>query len=129
MAVHKGCRRLTGAVGGARFRRSVLLFSLIAGGWVLWAASGELSPSAEVAPPDRVLLDLDRIEGDWAVLMAEGGEAFLFPRDLLPGEASEGDVLAFRITREQGERERLNAEVRALLKRLREDDTGGDLAP
>ena len=44
----------------------------------------------------RVIIIVDRFEGDLAVVEYEGG-IFTLPRALLPGEAKEGDVLRITI--------------------------------
>lgn len=48
---------------------------------------------------------VDRIEGDWLVLVPESGPVFQIPISLFPG-FKEGDVVSISLTRdEQGEKE------------------------
>ncbi len=39
---------------------------------------------------------IDRLEGGWAVIEGEG-ETFKLPRQLLPGDAREGDVIQITV--------------------------------
>jgi hypothetical protein len=48
---------------------------------------------------------IDRIEGDWLVLVPESGQVFQVPDSLFPG-FKEGDIVTISLTRdEQGEKE------------------------
>jgi len=59
--------------------------------------------------PERTkkLCIIDRFEGNWAVI-EYGDKTFNFPKELLPKEAKEGDVLKFdvEINREETEKHR-----------------------
>jgi Protein of unknown function (DUF3006) len=75
-------------------------------------------------------LSIDRFEGPTrsiAVLLTEDGRSILFPRDLLPKDATEGEVLALNLTRDL----EATAEVARAARNLREDlertDPGGDI--
>lgn len=85
-------------------------------------------------------LEVDRFEGDLAVVRVDGGRVLDLPRWLLPPAVREGDVVAvrgegegdlarveLRVDREAADAAR--AEAAALLLRLRRTDPGGDLAP
>lgn len=62
---------------------------------------------------------VDRWEGDFAVLEAEGGGIFNLPRWCLPGGVSEGDILEISIKRDTDARELRTERVKDLQKRLR----------
>jgi hypothetical protein len=48
---------------------------------------------------------IDRIEGDWLVLVPESGQVFQIPSSLFPG-FKEGDIVSISLTRdEQSEKE------------------------
>ncbi len=40
-----------------------------------------------------MVYSIDRLEGDWAVLVDQQGNTSTVPRQLLPAEAKEGDML------------------------------------
>lgn len=64
---------------------------------------------------------IDRFEGDWAVI--EYGEKFFnFPKELLPKEAKEGNVLKFDITIDIEETEKRKKAVEDLAKDLFVDE-------
>jgi len=60
---------------------------------------------------------IDRFEGEWAVI--EYAEKFFnFPKELLPKEAKEGDVLKFDITIDREETEKRRKAIKDLAKDL-----------
>ena len=66
---------------------------------------------------------IDRFEGTFAVLEDETGSTAPVPRDTLPPEAKEGDVLRLRngaYTLDAAETARRRENARRLLQRLRE---------
>jgi len=70
-------------------------------------------------------VQIDRFEDNgWAVLLPypEGGRGFDVPREMLPDEASPGDVFEARFERNPEETGRLAAENRRLMDELRGRD-------
>lgn len=45
----------------------------------------------------RINLTIDRLEGDKAVLKSEDGQTIIWPKDKLPLEAKEKNVLTFTV--------------------------------
>ncbi|ERM91437.1 pyruvate kinase [Caldanaerobacter subterraneus subsp. yonseiensis KB-1] len=73
--------------------------------------------------PERTqkLCIIDRFEGDWAVIEYED-RTFNFPKELLPKEAKEGDVLKFDITIDIEETEKRRKVIEDLAKDLFVDE-------
>ncbi|UZQ81774.1 DUF3006 domain-containing protein [Thermoanaerobacter sp. RKWS2] len=69
--------------------------------------------------PERTqkLCIIDRFEGDWAVIEYED-RTFNFPKELLPKEAKEGNVLKFDITIDREETEKRKKAIEDLAKDL-----------
>ncbi|MGH2331196.1 DUF3006 domain-containing protein [Thermoanaerobacter mathranii] len=69
--------------------------------------------------PERTqkLCIIDRFEGDWAVI-EYGNRTFNFPKELLPKEAKESDVLNFDITIDREETEKRRKAIEDLAKDL-----------
>jgi hypothetical protein len=66
-------------------------------------------------------VQIDRFEDDgWAVLLLypDGRRSFDAPRELLPEDASQGDVFEVRLEHDRSETERLARENRRLMDRL-----------
>jgi hypothetical protein len=66
-------------------------------------------------------VQIDRFEDDgWAVLLLypDGKRSFDVPRELLPTEASPGDVCEVRVDHDAAETQRLAEENRRLLEEL-----------
>ncbi|MFA6001375.1 MAG: DUF3006 domain-containing protein [Thermoleophilia bacterium] len=64
---------------------------------------------------------LDRFEGDKAVLIIDGMEAFI-PRILLPKEVSEGDYLKIDMSIDDAQRKSVSAEITELQDRMKSGD-------
>ncbi|MDI3519812.1 MAG: hypothetical protein PWQ34_1959 [Caldanaerobacter sp.] len=64
---------------------------------------------------------IDRFEGDWAVIEYED-KIFNFPKELLPKEAKEGDVLKFDVTVDIEETEKRKKAIEDLVKDLFVDE-------
>ena len=60
---------------------------------------------------------IDRFESDWAVIEYEE-KFFNFPKELLPKETKEGDVLKFNITVDKGKTEKRKKVIEDLAKDL-----------
>jgi hypothetical protein len=60
---------------------------------------------------------IDRFEGDWAVIEYEN-KTFNFPKELLPKEAKEGDVLKFDVKIDREETEKRRKAIEDLAKDL-----------
>ncbi len=69
---------------------------------------------------------VDRIEGEIAVIMAEG-LTLKVPARLLPPGAGEGSHLRFVIEIDPAAESRAREDVATLRKRLSSDDDGGDI--
>ncbi|KHO63195.1 hypothetical protein THYS13_13140 [Thermoanaerobacter sp. YS13] len=69
--------------------------------------------------PERTkkLCIIDRFEGNWAVI-EYGDKTFNFPKELLPKETKEGDVLKFDITVDKEETEKRKKAIEDLAKAL-----------
>ncbi|HEY8344678.1 MAG TPA: DUF3006 domain-containing protein [Bacillota bacterium] len=65
------------------------------------------------------MMIIDRFEGEFAVIELKKGKFLQIPREILPPEAKEGDVLALQIDREQTAQRR--KEVERLLQELRQE--------
>ncbi|WP_284680328.1 DUF3006 domain-containing protein [Aceticella autotrophica] len=64
---------------------------------------------------------IDRFEGDWAVI--EYGEKFFnFPKELLPKDAKEGDVLSFYVQIDKKETEKRKKIIEDLARDLFVDE-------
>lgn len=76
---------------------------------------------------DSLMLSIDRFEDDVAVLVTEDDRSFEFPRELLPKDAVEGDILSVAITRDA----KATADLKVKTKRIQDDlsnrDPGGDI--
>lgn len=64
---------------------------------------------------------LDRFEGDKAVLIIDGIEAYI-PRMLLPNEVSEGDYLKIDMSIDAAKRKSVSSEIAELQERLKSGD-------
>ena len=64
------------------------------------------------------VVNIDRFEGEWAVLAITGIGTFQIPRKLLPANAQEGSVLNISITRDTQAEEILRTEVADIQKEL-----------
>ncbi|MDK2788819.1 MAG: hypothetical protein PWP07_2064 [Epulopiscium sp.] len=64
---------------------------------------------------------IDRFEENWAVI-EYGDKTFNFPKELLPKEAKEGDVLKFDITISKKETEKRRKIIKDLADELFIDD-------
>lgn len=77
-----------------------------------------------------ILVSLDRIEEEIAVLITHDGHMWLLPASYLPEESREGDVLDVILRRNPGETEKLSGRVhdlqQRLLDRTRERDENPD---
>lgn len=89
---------------------------------------------------------VERLEGEWAVLVLDGGVCledgvgvdgvasesrdapFEVPVALLPRDAREGDAVWLRVSRDPAQTRRARARTRALQERLMTDDDGGDIS-
>lgn len=60
------------------------------------------------------MLIIDRFEGDMAVIEYEGG-TFNLPRNLLPSEVREGDVIKILITVDKEETENRRKRIQGLM--------------
>ncbi|EMT39850.1 Protein of unknown function [Thermoanaerobacter thermohydrosulfuricus] len=60
---------------------------------------------------------IDRFEGDWAVI-EYGNKTFNFPKELLPQNAKEGDVLIFNVLIDEKETENRKKIMEDLAKEL-----------
>ncbi|MCK8825797.1 DUF3006 domain-containing protein [Fuchsiella alkaliacetigena] len=69
-------------------------------------------------------LVVDRIEGDWAVLLIQPEEnlSLDWPLAYLPPEVREGDLLSVNITKDELARKKREERVGDLIDRLTEDD-------
>ena len=88
--------------------------------------------------PEPLRLEVDRFEGDLAVVRTDGGRFLDLPRWILPAGTGEGDVVVVRRVVE-GEAARVEltvdraagaaarAEAEGVLDRLRARDPGGDI--
>lgn len=63
----------------------------------------------------KELCIVDRIEGDWVVI-EYGRKTFNFPRELLPADAKEGDVLKLSINIDKKETQTERNEIENLTK-------------
>lgn len=64
---------------------------------------------------------IDRFEGDWAVIEWKD-KIFNFPRELLPKEVNEGDVLIFNVDVDKSETEKRKKAIEDLAKDLFKDE-------
>jgi len=64
---------------------------------------------------------IDRFEGDWAV-MEWKHKTFNLPRELLPKNVKEGDVVIFSVDVDKGETEKRKRAVEDLAKDLFKDE-------
>lgn len=63
------------------------------------------------------MLIIDRFEGDWAVI--EHGEKFFnIPKELLPPDAKEGDIIHFSITIDQNSTKKQKERIQDLVDDL-----------
>lgn len=62
-------------------------------------------------------LIIDRFEGDWAVIEC-GSKTFNLPKDLLPKEAKEGDVVAIKVFIDREATARRKEEIEKLTEGL-----------
>lgn len=67
-----------------------------------------------------MLVSLDRIEGEIAVLITEKGHMWLFPAEYLPDHSREGDVFNVILEKNREETELLAGRIRNLQQRLLE---------
>ena len=58
---------------------------------------------------------LDRYEGDYAVLVFDGGQRLLWPSEQLPAEAREGVAIAITLTVDSTDTEQRSSKLRSLL--------------
>ena len=72
-------------------------------------------------------LAIDRFEGETAVLTTDDGRQVDFPRNMLPSDCKAGDLLTVTIQRDVAGTADLAAETRAVEKRLKAKDAGGDI--
>ncbi|QSZ27101.1 DUF3006 domain-containing protein [Aceticella autotrophica] len=70
---------------------------------------------------NRKLCIIDRFEGDWAVV-EYGNKTFNFPKELLPENGKEGDVLSFNVQINKKETLNRNKIIENLAKDLFVDD-------
>ena len=70
---------------------------------------------------------LDRIEGDRAILGTESGDEIEVPAALLPSGAVEGSWMKLSLSLDPGRTSKESSALSDLLKRLGEEDDGGDL--
>lgn len=71
----------------------------------------------------KVQAIIDRFEGDLAVLLAGDEEQqVLWPRQLMPADAKEGDLLAILLTVDEHATRMARSEAEAALKRLLSQD-------
>ena len=64
---------------------------------------------------------IDRFEGNWAVV-EYGDKTFNFPKELLPENAKEGNVLSFNVQIDEKETENRKKIIETLAKDLFADD-------
>lgn len=72
-------------------------------------------------------VQVDRIEGDFAVLIFEG-TSFDLPIDLLPEGASEGTTLSLSLSVDESATQEALRRVKAVQERLAKRDDGGDFS-
>ncbi|HHU51468.1 MAG TPA: DUF3006 domain-containing protein [Firmicutes bacterium] len=65
------------------------------------------------------MMIIDRFEGKFAIIELEKGKFLQIPREILPPEAREGDVITLKIDRKQTAQRR--RKVEELLQELRKD--------
>lgn len=65
----------------------------------------------------KLTVCLDRLEGDKAVLLA-GEQQIIWPRALLPREASEGDILSLLLEIDSEATDKAKAQAAELLQEL-----------
>ncbi|MEC9071654.1 MAG: DUF3006 domain-containing protein, partial [Myxococcota bacterium] len=70
---------------------------------------------------------LDRVEGDRAILGTEGGDEMEVPAALLPPGAVEGSWMKLSLSLDPDRTSTESSAVSDLLRRLGEEDDGGDL--
>jgi len=68
---------------------------------------------------------LDRIEGEFAVLLADGKQIML-PVHLLPASAREGVYLTLTLAIDSSQTEKVKKEVEQRIQRLSAQDSGDD---
>ncbi|MFO8183167.1 MAG: DUF3006 domain-containing protein [Candidatus Aegiribacteria sp.] len=73
-----------------------------------------------MALENGLMVSLDRIEEDLAVLITEDGQSWLVPARYLPPGSREGDVLDVQFRRNLRETEELSGRVAELQRRLLE---------
>jgi hypothetical protein len=74
-----------------------------------------------------ILRTIDRIEGDWVVIVDEGREVNV-PRAWFPDDAAEGTAWRMNLVRDLEAEAALRAAVAGRLERLTRDDDGGDFS-
>lgn len=74
------------------------------------------------AQKEPVVPIVDRFEGDWAVI-EYGQQTFNFPRELLPPDVKEGNVLRFLVSIDPGATNKRRKEIQKLIDLVFEDDT------
>ena len=68
----------------------------------------------------KMLYIIDRFEGKWAIINYNR-ETFNIPRDLIPSDAKEGDIITFDIKVDKEFTSKAHDEVSKLLESLMED--------
>jgi hypothetical protein len=69
----------------------------------------------------KMLYVIDRFEGKWAVI-DYNREIFNIPRELLPGDAKEGDIITIDVKLDKINTEKAQDEVRKLMDSLFEEE-------
>jgi hypothetical protein len=92
----------------------------------------KLAPSPELPRRKhvKIQLSIDRFEGDHkeiAVLLTDDGEPIDFPRSLLPKGIRAGDILSFKIERDEQAKRALVEKTRKIRQELKRRDPGGDI--
>ena len=73
-----------------------------------------------------LLVSVDRVEGDIAVLLSREAHRWLLPREMLPEGTAEGDVLRVILEPEPEETERRRSRIRDLQQRLLDQSEEAD---
>ena len=72
-------------------------------------------------------LSVDRVEDEWAVLLADDGKSFDVPRGLLPSEAVEGSRLDCSMALQNHESASTREMIQSQLDKLTDGDDGADI--